>query len=262
MSLPLSIDEWLARSSKLSQELLHEYRTGAGKNRWDENIISAGLLGRLEEIGQDITWTEHKQRTVWEGCKLAGTPEENYGDIAVLVTVWLKEYLAIEGVAFYEAKRQYFDNGKPTGFKQLGAAQLSKISKATTASHVLLYDHDGATSGITTAVPTAFVRELLVARDAKKVATPLSQELHAYGLPWMQRLGNNLRGFDLDFSDQAVKDVKQYVEEHSAPMVLLNAATTYIPQLTLELKPFIPGGRGHAALRDTAEKSKSFKIKG
>lgn len=259
MTSPFSIDEWLVKSNELSQALLHQCRTAPGKDYWNENVISAGLLWCLEKIGRDITWKGHAQRTVWESYKLAGKPEQNYGDIAVFVTVWLKEDVSLEGVAFYEAKRQYFDGGKATGFKMLEAKQLSKISKATAASHVLLYDHDGEETGIATAVPTPFIRELLRARDAKGLSTPFAQELHGYGLPWVQRLGNNLRGFDLDFSEDAVRKVKEYVEEDRAPMALLNVATTHVPGMTLELKPFIPANHAYERLDHGDGKDKGLK---
>ncbi|MCK4121260.1 MULTISPECIES: hypothetical protein [Ralstonia solanacearum species complex] len=248
MPTKVSIDDWLLNADRACSEIIHHCRTATGKDRWNENLISAALLYRLEQQGKDIVWAEHPQRTLWEGYKYVGKAEQNYGDIAVFVTVLLTEEVSIEGVAFYEAKRQYFDGARPLGFKMLEAAQLERIWKTTTASHVLLYDHVNEDEGVATAVPTKFALELLLARDARDVSTPFGQELHGYGLPWVQRLGNNLRGFDLDFSEEAVKKVKEYVEQDRIPTTVVNVVTTHVPQLTLELKPYLPPGQPYRKL--------------
>ncbi len=50
------------------------------------------------------------------------------GDIAILVKVWLTSEISVEGVAFYEEKKQYFNaNGEIEGFKAIDKKQLSRI---------------------------------------------------------------------------------------------------------------------------------------
>lgn len=207
-----------AINSAVAECFLNEHIGG-----WNENHITTQVLHALENIGTELAWTDQAQNIRWEGYKLTGAQETNFGDIALMVRIWLTSNEFIDGVAYYEAKRQYFnDKGSPDGFKSIDAAQLSRIGANTHASHLLLYDVDQPKSQVCiSAVPIRFAEILaktILARASGRV-------LHRYGLQWVQTLGNNFRGFELDYSPSAVNAIRTLAKSENAPFALLNVAT-------------------------------------
>ena len=189
---------------------------------WNENHITTQVLDALQQVGTELAWTDQAQKIRWEGYKLTGVQETNFGDIALIVRVWLTSQEYIDGVAYYEAKRQFFnDKGAPVGFTSIDAAQLSRIGASTHASHLLLYDVDQPKGQVSiTAVPTRFAEELakgVLARASGRV-------MHRYGQQWIMALGNNFRGFGLDFSTAAVNAIRSMSKSVHAPFALLNVA--------------------------------------
>lgn len=105
----------------------------------------------------------------------------------------------MDGVAFHEAKRQYFDDDdKPRGFMALEREQIDRISTSSATARVLLYDWDRANDrGIAGSVPA---RLALAAVEAGVHGGRLLLQL---ARPWIQDLSNALRGFDLDHRAKA-----------------------------------------------------------
>lgn len=231
----MNYNDWLkAADEAVGREIVDSYRA-ARHGGWSENYITTRILGAIEDIGTELRWENLKQQVVWEGHKLTGNNESTFGDIAVFVRVWLLSDRYIDGVAFYEAKRQYFDEkGKVEGFKSLKAEQLSRIAKATHASHVLFYDVDqDKQHAYAGSVPTAFMKELV---DASYAAVG-GRTVLRYGDPWLYFLGNNLKGFGLDFSESGVRTVKDLVASSGAALAIMNVS---IGKMDLEpkLDPF------------------------
>lgn len=205
---------------------------------WSENHITTQVLYALEKVGTELAWSNQAQHVRWEGYKLTGSQETDFGDIALLVRVWLTADEHIDGVAYYEAKRQYFsDSGAPIGFKSINHAQLNRIGSNTHVADLLLYDVDHSTNQVgVSAVPMKFVEELAKGTPARSVLAHSSgRTLHHYGLPWIRKLGNNFRGFELDFSPTSVAAIRSLAESTHAPYALLNVAVGMVnisePQL-------------------------------
>lgn len=189
---------------------------------WSENHITTNVLESLESIGLVIDWSDKPQKVKWEGFKLRGHSEYEYGDIAVVVRVWITSDRYIDGVAFYEAKRQFFrDDSRPIGFSSLKTEQLSRIHSHTHSSSVLLYDVDIEQGrALSTSVTMPFVRELAAA----KLADSSGRVLHSYGEPWVVSLANNFLGLNLDYREEAIDEIKHSTESYRKPNFILNAA--------------------------------------
>jgi len=189
---------------------------------WSENHITTQVMESIESLGLEIDWEDKPQKVKWEGFKLKGKSETSFGDIAVIVKVWVTSDRFVEGVAFYEAKRQFFDDKwKPKGFSSIKQEQLSRIHSKTHASNVLLYDVDSEEQrAYASSVPTVFVDELAKA----KLASNLGRILRHYGDLWVKALGSNLLGMHLDFQRESVDEVKKLASETDRPFVILNAA--------------------------------------
>lgn len=197
---------------------------------WEENHITTQLLNAIGKEG-DVAWEDLAQHVKWSAYKLSGKPETLYGDLALIVKVYLAPSVVVEGVAFYEAKRQYFgEGGKVEGFKALKERQTSRIASQTHASHVLLYDiFIEKKRFFAKTVPTEFVQSLFGTGLETKRA------LHRYGYPWFYALGRNLRGFDLDFRPEAVEAIKASVKKGLA--FVLSAAISKDPSIEPTLDP-------------------------
>lgn len=197
---------------------------------WQENYITTEVINAISKGGTYLEWADCPQRTQWKAYKLNGRQEYNHGDIAVIVKIWLTSTSFVEGVAFYEAKKQYFKDQHPIGFRSLKTDQLLRISKTTPSSQVLLYDADDDQGARATAVPTSFAHSL-----ADSGFEGISgRMLHHLGRSWVLALANNFRGFELDFSLEAVTDIKNLATENKLPFVL-NTQIAALPGTDLEL---------------------------
>lgn len=213
---------WLQKANAAVNSAVADCFYNSQIGGWNENHITTQVLDALQKIGTELAWTDQAQNIRWEGYKFTGIQETNFGDIALIVRVWLTSQEYIDGVAYYEAKRQFFNNkGTAVGFKSIDAAQLSRIGTSTHASHLLLYDVGQPKGHVNiTAVPTRFAEEL-----AKGVLARASGRImHRYGLQWIRTLGNNFRGFGLDFSPAAVSAIRSMSKSAQAPFALLNIA--------------------------------------
>ena len=224
------LNVWLKDVNSRVQAAIIQCFKNASIGGWQENHITTEVIEAISTAGTDLSWSNCPQRAQWQAYKLSGHYETDYGDIAILVKVWLTPSKYVEGVAFYEAKKQYFKNGVATGFRALKADQLSKITRNTSASQVILYDSCGGQGPCVSAIPTSFAHAF---SDAGMDGIN-GNILHQYGRPWIVALGNNFRGFELDYSARAVDTIKQLAKQNKLPFVI-NAEAAALPNIDLEL---------------------------
>ncbi|MEP8608085.1 hypothetical protein ABKW00_19960 [Enterobacter hormaechei] len=204
----------------IQKELLHAFRN-QNQDSWSENHITTQMLLGLLNIGKDIKWNAQSQRVVWDSFKLKGTNETEFGDIALFAKVMLTSDLHLEGVVFYEAKRQYYDKKfHAIGFNSIKPKQLTRIQKLTSASNVLLYDVDVKNKTLGAfCLPTIFVEKLM----NKAPYAVLPHTLPHYSTLWVSSLAENFSGYGLDYSPEAVKKIKELLETSKPPSHIINA---------------------------------------
>ena len=218
----MNYQEWLGNATYAVQDEIIASYAATRRGGWTENYITTRVLGAIEGVGTQMNWDDLAQHVVWEGYKLTGKAETAFGDIAILVRIQLRSDRFIEGVAFYEAKRQYFDiHGNPDGFKAATNEQFVRIAKASNASNVLLYDIDPSRKvACATSVPTSFMKALADTAYTEGDG----RVLHYYGQNWLHFLGENLKGFGLDFSAKTVQSIKALAGTAGAPFAIMNVA--------------------------------------
>lgn len=218
----MKFSEWRYKANELINKELLKCYINSNLGGWDENHITTQILIALKSLGLELNWEDKPQKVKWECHKLKGSFENQYGDIAIVVKVQLSETCFVEGVAFYEAKRQYFNNAhQPLGFNAIKFEQLKRISELTHASHVLLYDIDiNKRIGCTSTVSSIIARELA----QKNLISAVGRIIHLYGEPWVVSLGSNLLGLNLDFQEATVKTIKELSSSMTPPNFIVNAA--------------------------------------
>ena len=175
--------DWIRNAYIKSCEALASCYNTTHIDGWNENHITTEVLEAIESIGLEIDWSDKPQKVKWEGFKLRGNPENKFGDIVVVVRVWVTSDRYVDGIAFYEAKRQFFRDGDfPIGFSSLKIEQLSRIHESTYASNILLYDVNvKEETALASSVSMPIVKELAEA----KLANSSGRILHNYGKPWV-----------------------------------------------------------------------------
>jgi hypothetical protein len=108
---------------------------------WDENHITQSLLKRLLQDLRQIELLGNHGRTkiVWRAWKLRGKVEENFGDLGILVTLYDRDGLVLQGAAFLEAKRKYKVSKE---FDAIKMAQLNRILEHAPHAMLLIYDFE------------------------------------------------------------------------------------------------------------------------
>nr|WP_320166639.1 hypothetical protein [uncultured Methylophaga sp.] len=214
--------EWIRNAYIESSKALATCYNSTHIGGWYENYITTKVLEAIESIGLEIDWCDKPQKVKWEGFKLRGNPEKSFGDIVVVVRVWVTSDRYIDGIAFYEAKRQFFREGdSPIGFSSLKIDQLSRIHENTYASNILLYDVDiKKETALASSVSMPIVKELA----EEKLANSSGKILHDYGEHWVISLANNLLGLHLDFREEVVAEIKASTDIYRKPAFILNAS--------------------------------------
>ncbi len=217
----LTIREWHDNATQNLNSCLTACIENAQHATWREDYITSQLLIGLSGIGTEITWTDLNRKVTWSGYKLSGKSETTYGDIALFVRTWLTATKYIDGVAYYEAKKQYFGPfGDSIGFNSITEKQLSRLSSLTNASSILLYDvtpTEGRAHA--TSLPTKIVNELI----KNKINTNSGNILHQFGTSWINQLSLNLRGMWLDYSTDAIQNLKATLDSQNAPFAVISA---------------------------------------
>lgn len=237
--LEINKNEWIRNAHESIVKELSDSFQKQQQDSWSENYITTRMLIALLSLGQDIKWTSMHQRIKWDSFKLKGAKETELGDIAFFMKIILTSELYLEGVVFYEAKRQYYDKKYyPLGFKSINLEQLSRIKEFTSASNILLYDVDikkGSAGAFS--IPTVFVEKLI----SKGPLAVQGRILTHYGNPWVKSLSDNLSGFGLDYSPDAVNKMKEIVNSSDQPLHVINASTNMLGIIEPELdSSFIP----------------------
>ena len=192
---------------------------------WREDGISERILEDLVSLFPyaEVEAPLGVQKIAWDAFKLSGTPEHSAGDIAVLVKFSFANGNEKEGVAFLEAKRSYPKSGE---FDQLKIEQLEEHLSFTHAHRTLLYDFQ-STEGhyknlelqyycaachkedFCENYASTVLSEQAISLDDK------SRDLLNYSLPLSYILTTRyLKGFELDYSPNAVKMAKGFLDEN------------------------------------------------
>lgn len=236
--LKLTHKEWTEIAKVVTNDGLVKCMSNEEVGFWQENAITAELLYSLQKIGADITWSDKSLRTTWKALKLNVPAETNFGDIAVNVRIWVDKEKSIDGVAFYEAKRQHFENGIPVGFKSIKKGQLGNIAKNTGACNAVLYDYGVSAQkprGIAASLPAPILE--LLADHAKKPSS--SRDIYKRAQHWATSLSDNLIGRGLDFSESAVSAMAEIVASKTPPNFIVNVAVSFLDELAPQLDPDI-----------------------
>lgn len=237
--LEISKNEWIKNAHQVIVKELSESFNNHQQDSWSENYITTRMLLALLGIGRDIKWTSMSQRVKWDSFKLKGTKETELGDIAFFVKIYMTSKIYLEGVVFYEAKRQFYDEkNRAIGFNSIKLEQLTRIQKVTSASNVLLYDVDVENEcGGAFVLPTIFVEKII--REAP-LAVP-GRVLTHYCNPWVKSLAENLSGFGLDYSQDAVNKMKEILKTSEQPLHIINASANMLGIIEPELdNSFVP----------------------
>jgi hypothetical protein len=201
----MAFHDWANRKQdEIDQAVLACFRNAANGG-WQENTISATVLEALGDA-QECAWEDRTQRVSWQTCKLAGKTETERGDIAIRVRVHLSPKTWFDGVAFYEAKRAFYDDAGNYVFASIDAAQLDRMHAFSFGeSNVLLYQiltgaqQPQAHCGDAQVIPLSFLRAL------KKSNLVPHHSLRHLGEPFMEILMRHLMGFHLDTRDEALQ---------------------------------------------------------
>ena len=237
--LEINKKDWITSAhNEIIKELSDSFQKQQ-QDSWSENYITTRILIALLGLGQDIKWASMSQRIKCDSFKLKGSKETELGDIAFFIKIMLTSELYLEGVVFYEAKKQYYDEKyNPLGFKSIKLEQLTRIQEITSASNILLYDVDiikrsaGAFS-----LPTIFVEKII---SEAPLSVP-KRALTLYGNLWVKSLSENFSGFGLDYSPDAVNKMKEIIKSSEQPLHVINASTSMLGVIEPELdNSFIP----------------------
>lgn len=219
----IGYDELQARIDDTAERVIQS----AFPRHWNENHITETILTDL--LAGDSTYLEiqglkRPMVIAWDAYKQWGAAETDRGDIAVLVrsSLWMGKLT--EGVGYLEAKRRYFQDGRYTALK---STQLRRIQKHAPLSQVLLYDYSPTTEfGDNLAIhgrlelpyyyryhrPAAHAVSIpigsVLASDSKDAA------LAGLGVPLSTQLcARFFRGFDLDYTEKAVRATRQSLQK-------------------------------------------------
>lgn len=237
--IEINKNDWMINAHKAIVKELSDSFLNQQQDSWSENYITTRMLIALLGFGQNIKWTSMPQRIKWDSFKLKGKTETEFGDIAFVMKIMLTSELFLEGVVFYEAKRQYYDEQcNPLGFKSIKQEQLTRIQEITSASNILLYDVDiKKESASAFSLPTVFVEKII---SEAPLAVP-GRILTYYGNPWVKSLSENLSGFGLDYSPDAVNKMKEIINSTDKPLHVITASTSMQGIIEPELDhSFIP----------------------
>jgi len=227
--------DWLQNAHEVTSEAIVKCFNNRNIGGWDENHITTQVLDSLIMLGSEFDWEGKPQKIKWEALKLKGKQENNFGDIAIIVRVWLTSDISIEGVAYYEAKRQFFNSqGEIEGFRSLKAEQLSRIGSNTFNSQLLLYDVDiHNRQAIAVSLPSIFGEKIVSEISPKYIGRTISH----YGKLWVESLGDNLLGLNLDFRENTINDIREAAVAGKIPYIINASVSMLISEPILSTLP-------------------------
>ncbi|WP_038866475.1 hypothetical protein [Vibrio jasicida] len=219
--MTISVGEWLLN---IHRQINKSVLIKKGRH-WREDGISERILEDLVGLfpSVDVATPFGVQKIAWDAFKLSGTPEYRAGDIAVLVKFSFANGNEKEGVAFLEAKRTYPKSGE---FDQLKIEQLEEHLSFTHAHRTLLYDYQSTEGHYHNLELQYYCAACHDEHFSENYASTLSTEqaisledksrdLLNYSLPLSYILTTRyLKGFELDYSPNAVKMAKGFLDEN------------------------------------------------
>lgn len=220
--MKISAGEWLLRV----HDQINKSVCAKRPRNWREDSISEQVL---EDLIRSYSYVEIDtpsitQKIAWDAFKLSGTPEYRAGDIAVLVKFSYPNGNEKEGVAFLEAKKTHPKSGE---FDQLSVGQLQEHLSFTHAHRTLLYDYESTTGHLQNLELQYYCAECHGEHFFENYASTLPSEqaislddktraLLKYSLPLSYILtARYLKGFELDYSPNAVQMAKGYLDENN-----------------------------------------------
>lgn len=215
------IYDWINDANSLIESILYGCKENKDKGCCNENYITADILRSIVKSHRKINWLDKKKYTLWDCYKLNGNKETSYGDIAVIVRIYISDDDYIEGVAFYEAKTQILKNGIMT-FSSIDDEQIKRVSEKTSASNFVFYSL-GNNEEYPSAnyMPTALLSSLLSKESGESKVT--KRDVYKYGKSWVYGLADNFIGFGLDFDYHNVNLIKNsfnFLNEESPSIVI------------------------------------------
>lgn len=199
------------------------------KDQWDEDYITRLLVDRIRAELNRYTLVvddEVLQLTV-SAHKCTGNVEKRFGDLAVLVSLGLRDGEVLTGVATYEAKKREWDKTKLTAFR---IDQARAINENTVQGRLLIYDHEPVPvrtqlgrdwlyrSGYGTMTSRANTVHLSLPLNTGRKDT----SLYRFADPFAYQLCcRNLRGMDLDFDKSVVKAICDGESRRGVPRYVL-----------------------------------------
>ena len=203
----------------------------------DEDYLTRSILSALRDehsnvvIEKDIISKNSKcQWDIYKNTKEHGL-EQKHGDIGVLVQLLFDHGKVLEGVAFLEAKRIYFDQNddSKSKFSALNKSQLKRYCSNSSFHRTVFYDCLKTGEELVATSLTLPTRHLLTIDKDNRDIYPYCEYL-SYCLT-----NRYLRGYELDFDPDMVKTAKGFLAVNGGVKYLIVAQTTL--NNNLELNP-------------------------
>ncbi|WP_342625324.1 hypothetical protein [Pseudomonas alkylphenolica] len=237
--IEVSTSEWLSHANHAIDSVLKECYRHKLKDTWSENFITSRILQSLQLYSEPTRWVDEGRISQCDMFKLTGQTEANYGDIAVFVRTWFSSTEFVDGVCFYEAKRQYFEMDALCGFSAYSSDQMNRIAEKTGSCHAVLYDIEPeAQETWATTLPIAhllaFTRHTRVSNGGRG--------LHYHGVPFIYPVLSNILGQNLEHRKNLVDAIKDWVIRK----VKFHFVISCDVWTDLDFKPtphFTPGGK-------------------
>ncbi len=203
----------------------------------DEDYLTRSILSALRVehsnvvIDKDINGKHSKCCwDIYKNTKEHGL-EQKHGDIGILVQLLFDHGKVLEGVAFLEAKRIYFDphDGSKSRFSALNKSQLKRYCSNSSFHRTVFYDCLTTEEGLVAISLVLPTRHLLTIDKDNRDIYPYCEYL-SYCLT-----NRYLRGYELDFNPDLVKTAKGFLDINGGVKYLIVTQTTL--NHNLELNP-------------------------
>lgn len=214
---------------KLDEIVLTSFNNYQGHG-WDENAITASIIRCLSESPpKEVNLPWNVLLTDWAIYKYSGSLEQSFGDVAVICRRHFSTNQYIEGAAFYEAKRFYFDHNC---YKTLKPSRLKAFETYSHAHKILMYDcamTDDSSKHSAPKVRCAPTSHVLAMQSNCRSITSDAEDF-LYSLAY-----RNLLGYELDFNVDRVNDAKGFTSNTGKKFSYIVAmASTANPAIQLE----------------------------
>ena len=178
---------------------------------WNEDQITYSILKKLISVQKEVNIESEsveqvKMKVKWDAFKNTTKlkTEQTYGDMGILVRLQFEPGKFIEGVAFCEMKlAKYVDlDTSSCKFDAVRDEQLTRLAKNSENHRIVLYDIlPDNNKPITYSIPTNHAIGY----------GEVSRKLYKFSEDWAYTFTNRfLRGYELNYSQKAVSDLKNF----------------------------------------------------